>query len=84
MSRARHLARLERTAVVVVELHRRQHGRGPSYGWLARQLGLERQAGACLIRRLHREGMLVSTSEANSLAATAEGLRAALRKDGDR
>ncbi len=73
------LGRLERTAIVVVELHCRQHGRGPSYGWLARELGLSREQGVRLIRRLHRAGLLTSTPAPHSLATTREGLRAALQ-----
>ena len=80
----RGLTRRERTAIIVVALHRREHGRGPSYGWLGRELGLDRQSGVRLIRRLQRDGFLVSTSEPNSLDVTPEGLRAALRKDGRR
>jgi hypothetical protein len=75
----RELSRRERAAVIVVELHRRKQGRGPSYRFLTRELGLPEREGVGLIRRLHRLGCLTSTPEPNSLAATAEGLRRALR-----
>lgn len=73
------LSRLEQTAIVIIELHRRQHGRGPTYGWLARKLDLPRHDGVRLIRRLHRASLLTSTRAPHSLATTHEGLRAALQ-----
>jgi len=78
------LGRKERSVVVVVALYRREHGRGPSYSQLSRELGLDREKGAYLIRRLERDGFLVSTHEPNSLDVTPDGLRAALRRDGRR
>jgi hypothetical protein len=83
-TRIRDLKREERTAIVVVALHRREHGFGPSYGWLSRELGLARHEGTRLIRRLHRAGFLSSTEEPNSLDVTSDGLDAALRRDGRR
>jgi hypothetical protein len=67
---------------VVVALYRRELGRGPSYGWLSRELGLRRDQGRRLIWGLHRAGFLVSTEEPGSLDVTPKGLQAALHKDG--
>ena len=80
----RELGRKERSLIVVVALYRREHGCGPSYSRLSRELDLDREKGAYLIRRLHRDGFLVSIDEPHSLDVTSEGLRAALRKDGRR
>lgn len=76
------LSQIEQTAIVIIELHRRQHGRGPTYGWLTHELDLPRQDGVRLIRRLHRAGLLTSTRTPHSLATTHEGLRAALQARG--
>jgi hypothetical protein len=83
-TRVRELKRQDRAAIVVVALHRREHGFGPSWGWLSRELRLPRDEGTRLIRRLHRAGFLSSTEEANSLEVTPDGLNAALRRNGRR
>jgi hypothetical protein len=72
------LSTSERKAILIVELHQRQHGQGPSWSVLGRTLAVDRAKLFRLIDGLASKGAVTFTEAPGSLAVTAEGLQAAV------
>ena len=72
------LGRTERKILLVVELHRRLNGCGPSWGRLAEVVDVDRVKLVRVVFGLRTKGLVDFTEEAGSIAATPLGVRVAV------